>query len=42
MYSYTVQDTFAEINVFKFLQEFLMVHVVLCFMCLFLVLFVEP
>ena len=41
-YSYPVQKIFAEINIFKLLQEFLVVHVVLCFMCLFLVLFVEP
>lgn len=41
-HSYTVQKIFAEINIFKSLQEFLIVHVVLCFPCLFLVLFVEP
>lgn len=41
-YSYTIQKIFAEINIFKLLQGFLIVPVVLCFMCLFLVLFVEP
>lgn len=40
--SYTTQKIFAEINIFKSLQDFLIVYVVRCFMCLFLILFVKP